>query len=283
MYALICARRSPDLLELEDQLQRQGVAPTNERPAVECYFGETKAKGRPSCFPAVSQALGNNPDGAANELRLEMMAVANGKRSRRAVSTLGFPVLAATAYPWTAVDTKSRGRDYKTISRCAVVETVRVDQYRPRVVNETPVAHLRQAIVQAVATAAIPVTQNGLEIQQWSFWDNMTPEDITSVPQPRRRSIREALQGAEGELLPKRQREAIRKVIKVVQKSCVATIDGKPGGSLEFGVRQGLCYLVDVSASPPSTLDSTEPSSIDTDRQRGASSTSSGQWPRFQV
>jgi hypothetical protein len=247
---VIANKRGGEVIQLESILQKEGdILQREAKTVIDMYFKDVQDE-TPDAVRKRSDLLrqyNKDPDASAEAILQAMLDVSRLVKREENISLRAYPILASTAWPWKTINNSSRRRQYKPISRCVIVEKARVMHYRKAIVTKTSVAHLRHAIAEAVASETLPVVENGVEVNKWSFWDEMAPKDITKVPVCERRTVRGSVKAIEDIQLPSVQQKEIERIIKIIQESSIATITGKADGDLEQHVGAAMEKLIVVS------------------------------------
>jgi hypothetical protein len=268
---LLYQLRKSHVIPLQKHLQslRLPERPTSSPEAEKAINGNntdpnTKGKGKASVdadrrhnfvLAACTPPAVESPTEAVEQLALNMTRsiVSNG-----AVDTdaFGWPLILRTTLSWRTVHEKSRGRLLKKIAQFAVIEEAFARNYRANVLHSGNVLDLRAslrtfmrevtldadwdfidyAITSAPSAPAIPATSKGGQAQR---------------PRRKAATARATTHDSDHDdkvalLSPDAQ---IRNIIRAVETSPVASIDGKEGSPVDGHVASLLKGLVEVRSS----------------------------------
>src|ERR1700722_18533518 len=169
-----------------------------------------------------------------------------GDVTERQREVIGWRVLSTTTWRGDKTDAKSKKREWDTVAKAAVVEHRRMLRFRKKLVTLTPVAHFRRRLEAILSDFAIPKTVAGKQVYEWRFPDNFSPKDVSNVEQLEKLTVEQRLLAVSASNQAQEYRSQVLKVVRSVQNSGVATIDGTPNAPLERNVYDALRALVEV-------------------------------------
>jgi hypothetical protein len=244
VFDIISKARQLELVELETSLSKHStlIKRGSDRKHLKAYFSEEQT----TAVPFLVQTYIVDPVTRVTDLQKQVLQSARGQLPKGNLKGIGSQIFQRTTWDWMKIGPKSMTREITLAAHFAVLEMARVQAYRSKIVKDTTAAHLRLRIADALGPLTDGVTREGKVIYEWSFWDRLTPDDITKVapidPVATERRKLELQYAHE----PIQHQQEIRGIVKLIEESRVATIAGLKGGPLERNVADACDALIDV-------------------------------------
>jgi hypothetical protein len=242
---MIFEQRTSYIADLESRLLKVNdlYFPDDDRPAtiLATHF-QKSGKSSPIYKELTGKDGKKDPADTTTKLVQLMHSSLAGKDT--ATDVLGYRTLDTTTCGWQKIPRNSRARDFPPIARAAIVERWRQKEFRKPLVLETTVAYLRVALEAQLSEFAVATFVDGKAINKWRFRDGfVAPIPLTVPPLNEEEDCIAIVQENEQ---AQKDMDELKRIIRSIQSSPLASVEGTSHGPLESNVHWALEKLTKV-------------------------------------